>query len=361
LAYQFFQANIFPAFPSLPRHERCCASFFHPASLLPILPCPVRFFSMIFNSQIMKKNFINAIAFLFLLITAACLMSSCCGRPQQRYEWTEEINGENRKAIIWKSNNKCKKSNVVIYMHGRGGDAEDSEERRKFHELWPAAYIVYAEGTNFDNQADGKRGWQVRFPHMITSCNKTKDIVYIEKLLTHLKADDKVNPDKIFICGHSSGGFFTLSLTQLMPDKFKAFAALGCYSSFIPVFFDCENSYNDGIQNSALQNLLVATNPAPVLYMFGKKENTVKPNNLAYNANCGTFSYCQNTILQLCQKNNSTPPPCPGSDYMNTLARQIFAAAGSNGAETQFQLYEGDHSWPTDANGWTIDYFKAFN
>lgn len=296
-----------------------------------------------------------------LLVVASFFLSSCCGRPQERYEWTETINGESRRAIIWKSNNKCKKASVVIYLHGRGGNAEDSENNRKFHELWPAAYIVYAEGTNFDNRSDGKKGWQARFPHMFNSCNKNKDINYIKKLLDHLTADDKVNTSKVFVCGHSSGGFFTLTLSQLMPQNFKAFAALGCYSSFAPVFFDCENSYNDGINISAIQNLLVATNPAPVLYMFGKKEGTVKPNNLAYNSDCGTFSYCQNTILQLCQKNNSTPPPCPNSDFMNTLARQIFPAAGANGAETQFQLYDDDHSWPSEANTWTIDYFKSFN
>jgi len=272
-----------------------------------------------------------------------------------------QINGENRRALIWKSNNKCAKSSVVIYLHGRGGDAEDSENRRKFHELWPSAYVVYAEGTNFDNQADGKRGWQPRFPHMVTSCAKTKDIAYIEKLLAHLKEDDRVNPNKIFICGHSSGGFFTLSLTQLMPDKFKAFAALGCYSSFTPVFFDCENSYNDGIQISAIQNLFVAPNPTPVLYMFGKQESTIKANDLAYNTNCATFSYCQNTILQLCQKNGSTLPNCANNNFMDNLERQKFAASDPNNTETQFQLYDGDHSWPTEANGWVVDYFKTFN
>lgn len=299
--------------------------------------------------------FRTAIALYFSLT-----LESCCPQPQMSYEWTANINGEQRRALIWKPNNSCNKAPVVVYLHGRGGNAEDSQDKRKFHELWKSAFVVYAEGSNFDGNANGAKGWECRFPHIYTSCNLKKDVNYIKALFDHLSIHDQIDPTRFFICGHSSGGFFTLALSSLMAQHFRAFAALGCYSSFGPVTPNCGNTYADGMNLQDLQNTQIVFNPAPVLYIFGDLENTIKPNQQAFQPDCSTFSYCQNTVIQLCLKNGSELPDCPVTGYMNIFQRQVFPPAVPGATETQFQLYHGGHGWPDAANQWVIDYFKSF-
>ena len=44
---------------------------------------------------------------------------------------------------------------------------------------------------------------------------------------------------------------------------------------------------------------------------------------------------------------------------MSNLERQVFPALDTSGAETQVQLYQGNHKLPSGANGWIVSYFKG--
>ena len=296
-------------------------------------------------------------ALLFILVLG--LSFSCeeeCIVGSSSYVWATTIDGESRRAIIWKPSNECITAPVLIYFHGRGGDAEDSEQRRKFHDLLTSAYIVYAEGTNFDDRPDNAFGWETRFPHINEECRKDKDLKYLTKLLAHLDNDDKVNMDRIGIAGHSSGGFFTLSLAELLPDLFSGFACLGSYSSYAisSSLIDCNNTYEDAMNIPFINqyNDLIPANPAPTFFIFGTMENTIKANEIVYNSDCDEFSYFQNSIVQICKKND-VALDCD-DDYMDTFQRLTF---GQGQKEVQVQKYNDDHSWPTEANQWVADYF----
>ena len=302
---------------------------------------------------------------LILFITIITLASACsedCVVPHVSYEWNGVIEGENRKAIIWKPNNDCYQAPVLFYFHGRGGEAKDSEEKRKFHEKMKGAYIVYAEGTNFDSNPNGKFGWETRFPHIKTACSKDKDIKYVQAILDHLGQDEKVDLNRVGAAGHSSGGFFTLSLAELMTDDFVGFASLGSYTSYNPKreLMECDNTYRSGIKKSEADeaNAEIKLNPAPTLFMFGTQDSTLHGNvATVYKANCNKFSYFQNSVKQLCIKNGSETPDCEEDEYMTTFTRQYFKDTGGNTAETQVQVYDGNHSWPAAANDWVVAYF----
>ncbi|MBK6931511.1 MAG: hypothetical protein IPH12_11865 [Saprospirales bacterium] len=312
------------------------------------------------------RLFTGTYGILLLASALPLVFSGACGKDckvnKTRYEWTDMVQGEARRALIWTPSNSCIKAPVLIYLHGRGGTAEDSEMRRKFHDLMPEAYVIYAEGTNFDNRPDGTFGWEPRFPHISTVCQKNKDIDYILKLLAHLNRYDDINFERVGVCGHSSGGFFTLTLAALLPEKFRGFACLGAYASYnaAPSLIDCTDTYVDGIDqgNASTQNQGINPNPAPTFFILGKQENTIQPNAIVYNTDCTKFSYFQNSILQICLKNESVLPDCAQANFMNTLQRQVFPAKHNNAAETQVQIYDADHSWPDVANQWVTDYFK---
>ncbi len=294
----------------------------------------------------------------------AAQLAGCDGSAQIRYEWTGTIQGEARRALIWTAAEKGKDAPVVIYFHGRSGDAEDSEDRRGFHSLWPEAIVVYAEGTNFDDRDDGAFGWQIRFPHVFNACNLTKDYEYVVKLLDHLDEKHRVDDDRVFMAGHSSGGFFTLALTEIMDERITAAAALGAYTSFapLPVAFNCANTYTDGITAGvSANNAFVSANPVPTLFMFGDEEDRIKDNELVYQSDCMQWSYFQNSVYQLTRKNSSLDPNCVSqASFMSNFSMQVYAPMGSQGVPTNVRPYQGGHSWPAAADAWVVDYFKGF-
>lgn len=297
------------------------------------------------------------------LFSVLALLAAGCSR--EAYEWTTTVGGEARRALIWPSTRASVEAPVVVYFHGRGGDAEDSQQRRGFHELWPEAVVAYAEGTNHDGRTDGSLAWQIRFPHVFSACGLKKDFDYVTELLKHVEDTWNVDSDRIFFSGHSSGGFFTLSLSQLMSERVAAVAALGAYTSFapLPTAFDCTDTYTDGIvPGVTLGDLAITANPVPTFLLFGDDEDTIRDNSIVYDPDCGTWSYFQNSVYQIARKNSSSNPPCtPTESFMSDYSPQVLPGIGPGSAETRIRLYDGPHSWPSAANQWVIDYFKSFD
>lgn len=317
-----------------------------------------------FNAKITDMNKLHVFMLCLMVVFFACEEDCNVGRSAYTFETT--IEGELRVAKIMKPVNECIRAPILFFFHGRGGTAQNSAAYYKFHnvELLDHMYIVYAQGTNYDDHPEDANGWVIRFPHIKSHCSgKDKDLQYLQAIIDHLSEDENADVENMGAAGFSNGGFFTLSLAALWPHTFKGFACLGCYSSYSPTFslIDCEDSYKNAIDKGAAtaMNALIKINPAPTLYMFGNSDSTLVPGvvSAVYKENCNEFCYFQNTILQLIIKNNSLmSEPCSVHNFMTDTKRQIFKAK-SGGAETQVQLYIGDHSWPVQATTWMAEYF----
>ena len=304
---------------------------------------------------------------IFVSVVFASMFYSCdedCIVGRSNYTLELNIAGEDRKAIIVRPVNECIKSPVLFYFHGRGGTAKNSQAGLKLHNisLLNNMFIVYTEGTNYDNRPVPTNAWVIRFPHISTECRlKNKDLAYVQAIIDHLDQNENADISRMGASGHSNGGFFTLSLAELWPDKFMGFASHGSYSSYAPSssLIDCDNSYVNAIDksNATTNNANITINPAPTLYMFGVWDSTLHSNVPAvYKADCKEFSYFQNAVLQLCIKNNSEMPDCDSKNFMTTFSRQTFPAL-QGGAETQVQVHMGNHSWPSEANTWIAEFF----
>jgi poly(3-hydroxybutyrate) depolymerase len=298
------------------------------------------------------------------------LLSACAPQPapsgpapvQDRYEVSFSIQGEPRRALVHAAA-AGGPAPAVIYFHGRGGTAEASERHIPFHQVWPEAYVVYAEGTNFDHRPEPANGWQIRFPQVSQYCKLDKDLEYVDQLLGHLRATGRVDPDRIFVAGHSSGAFFTLSLMELRPERFRAFAAVGSYARprarLEPRI--CEDVYH-GVGIPLREGDRAAT-PRPVLYVFGTRDTMFDGNTPGYAADCARPSKARDTLLSLLIRNGCPPPKCePGLSFMADRARQVYAPSDLQaGAPVALQLYEGGHSWPRETTGWVVDFFRGWS
>lgn len=299
------------------------------------------------------------------------------------------VEGEARTALVYPSITSGP-APAILYFHGYVGTASESAGRIALHNLWPEATVVYAEGTAVSPSgrpsSSSKQGWELRFPHKY-ALGQRKDLTYVRRLLEALKDQFALDSNKVFAVGHSRGGFFTFSLSELMPKTFSGFAVLGSYSRFgvSLVGLDCYALDSNQAARPRLRGGGRAADPKPVLYMFGKNDtvfaNDTFSNGRPPNVPCSNRSdlvkrpgwspvphvatWSRHTLDELLFRNRAKKPS--GNYWLQQPAHSasqppsplVFEAAGSNGAPVHWMLYDGGHSWPVEASGWVVDFFRA--
>ena len=249
---------------------------------------------------------------------------------------------------------------VIFYFHGaqgnisQGEQAQNSANAHKLHEYWPEAHVVYAEGRDYDSggiltDQPMKLGWILRFPYIYTECKEAyEDIDYIMNVLEFVRTIGPVDDQKRFAVGHSSGGFFTLSLMELLPEVFHAYVAHACYARFKIDKSTLVCKPGEMNHHTKAKELIfgtdMATHPRPVMYMFGQSDDLFKedgPDN-------PTHDQCVlSTLKQLAVRNNCKEytPPNPA-----TLASITYEPnLGEAGARVVWHPFSGDHhAWNSD-------------
>jgi polyhydroxybutyrate depolymerase len=279
----------------------------------------------------------------------------------------DDVEGEARRALIYPSTRvpRTQASPAVLYFHGHGKNiyelAYDSASL-SFHSLWPEAVVVYAEGTPYvgahgSAPDDPTLGWQLRFPYK-HALGQTKDLTYVRQLLAHLRAHHRINNDQVFAVGHSSGGFFTFSLMALMPHEFAKFAVLGAFSVFKAQLVSFDDAWANRAEPLPVTQNDHATLPRPVLYMFGKDDTNFDGQNPPPTTQPGwhatQMSRSRRTLNELLRRNACAVP----TGYYWQDSYREFAPTSEFGAKVVWRLYEGGHSWPSEASRWVIDFFQ---
>lgn len=100
---------------------------------------------------------------------------------------------------------------LVLFLHGAG---ERGNEIRKVARTGPP--LLAAEGRDFpmilvSPQCPPHQGWRAEI---------------LLKLIDHVAAQYRVDPQRIYVTGYSMGGFGTWDLTAAAPDRFAAAAPL---------------------------------------------------------------------------------------------------------------------------------------
>jgi polyhydroxybutyrate depolymerase len=90
-----------------------------------------------------------------------------------------------------------------------------------------------------------------------THCGDQDDVGFLSALVEHLQRTHEVDPDRIYVCGESNGGFMTLRLAQQRPDLFAAFGAV---SALMPADTECGTP----------------TEPASVAFVVGTKDRAAR-------------------------------------------------------------------------------------
>ena len=135
-----------------------------------------------------------------------------------------EVNGIQRDYFIYVPETKSGYFDMplVLNFHGYGLSAQDQIERSDMSTLAQKDHfiVVYPQGSYLN----GKRHWRVG---SYTRASRAEDIAFVEELIDHLSEELPVDKDKVYACGFSNGGYFSLRLACSRPDLVAAAASVG--------------------------------------------------------------------------------------------------------------------------------------
>lgn len=121
---------------------------------------------------------------------------------------------------------------VVLMLHGRGSDGEQAASR---YYGWTALADVEEFIAVFPTAVGRPTSWQAAHRGRATD-----DTTFLSQLVETLVEDYAVDPARVFMTGHSSGGFMSYSFAALHPEQVAAIAPvaglyLGAKGPEVPV------------------------------------------------------------------------------------------------------------------------------
>jgi len=131
-----------------------------------------------------------------------------------------DVQGTTRTAMVHRPKS-IKGAPVVFVFHGHGGNGRQVSRSYRMHAHWPGALIIYPNGlpTKTPNDPEGKRpGWEItRDPY------DNKDLKFFDVMMDWAKKQG-AKAERVYVTGHSNGGFFSYILWENRASKLAAVA-----------------------------------------------------------------------------------------------------------------------------------------
>ncbi len=224
-----------------------------------------------------------------------------------------EIEGLKRTARVYPGKEADKKPVPLVFVfHGRGDNLQNFTRAVHLHKDWPEATVVYPRGLKREDEGN-MSGW-LGAPGRE---DLNRDLEFVDRMLIELPKRYRVDPERVYVSGFSNGGRLTFILLAQRPHAFAAFVMIGALSP----------------------DLAGASQPRPVMYLFGKNE----PQQYQ--------EMWSETAIALVNLNHGGPQQEWAPNY-----REF--PAGEGGAQTIINLYRAGHIWPFDGNRNIIRFFK---
>jgi len=139
---------------------------------------------------------------------------------------------------------------LVVFLHGGGGNYQSAQGFTNFNQisknngflmLYPQAFSSASPDSYI--WADGR--------NTIADQAGIDDVGFVDKLVSSIRSEYKVNAKKIYLCGFSNGSFLTQRIAFERNTQFAAMGTLG------------------GTMNLSLFNTGNPNRPIPMMYVFG--------------------------------------------------------------------------------------------
>jgi polyhydroxybutyrate depolymerase len=223
---------------------------------------------------------------------------------------------------------------LVFAFHGHGGTSAGYAAKVRLHDAWPEALVVYPQGLNTPGRLTDRAG---KFPgwQAAPGEQQDRDLKFFDAMLESLSKDFPVDPDRVYITGHSNGGSFTYVLWQTA--RRERIAAFAPAASALSVLVKNPDDLAADAEKLKLP-------PRPVLHIAGRNDPLVK------------FEWQERTVTLLRRLNHTAGP---GEAWAANCTRYP-PEAPDRGAAVIAWFHHGKHALPPRAGEVIVKFFKEY-
>jgi len=135
------------------------------------------------------------------------------------------VDGKERTTIIQGNSTQPENGAPVIFVfHGHGGSADKASNGYQLEKYWSDALIVYMQGepgvSGVNDPLGQRNGWQ-KDPGELDD----RDVKFFDAVFAYLQQTYQVDPERIYIFGHSNGARFCNVLWNMRGDHIAAISS----------------------------------------------------------------------------------------------------------------------------------------
>lgn len=261
-----------------------------------------------------------------IMVLLMCGLSSLC-MAQQTLNYTLTVDSVQREFLLYVPASYTGNASVplVLSYHGLGGNAQAQMDDHDFRPLADSVGFLVAHPQGAPIIGPGVRGWN------FGNDTLPDDVRFTSAIIDTIAADYNLNLDRVYACGMSFGGFFSIFLAGQLSDRIASVASVaGTVVSAVP------------------DSLITPERPISLLQIHGTNDF-----NVAYNGS--PISQSVQYILDLFVAHNncdSTPTTTslPDTDPTDgSTVEYIVYANGEDGTVVEHvRITGGGHTWPDE-------------
>ncbi len=249
--------------------------------------------------------------------------------PKGRSEQTLTIEGFQRTYILRvpPQHDGKRPLPLVIMLHGMGGSGSQAERSYGWWEKGEREGFIAV----FPDALGQPRAWSsFGFPERVAGRD---DVIFLEKLIAELQSRLTVDPKRIFVCGHSSGGFMSYRLGSVIPEKI---AAIGVMAGSIGM-----------MSWMGKRTILVPKSPLSVIHFHGKADDIVPYDGPANRkARFPNVVPAPDSVAFWVKADGCNPKPRTDKLEKDTIIREQYSGGKAGTEVALYTLVDGGHGWP---------------
>ena len=259
-----------------------------------------------------------------LLVTLIALVTISSA---QTIDETFEFDGVDRHHKIYVPSNFTPNMPLVLNLHGYTSNA--------FQQVFYSSMTTVAESNDFmlvfpEGTTDQ---YGVTFWNSEIAGEDVDDLGYLIALIDSMIVNYQVDPDRVYMCGMSNGGFMSYYSACEMTDKIAAIASV------------------TGTMNNVIYDNCNPTRSIPVLEIHGTDDTTVPYLGLANSGSFQTMLATETVVDYWVNHNNCTDILVEEMEDINltdlSTVTHLSYTGGDNGASVElYRVNEGGHTWP---------------
>jgi len=255
-----------------------------------------------------------------------------CTRAQQTINYSILVDSVQREFILYvpASYDGTTSVPLVFSFHGLGGNAQAQMEDHDFRPVADTAGFIVAHPLG-EPVVGPVRGWNFGDDSL------PDDVLFTAEMIDTIAADFNINLDRVYACGMSFGGFFSVFLAGQLGDRIASIASVA-----------------GTILNNVPDSMIAPARPMAFLEIHGTGDN-----NVPYNGNQASKSAQYVLDLFVDHNNCDTIPSITALPDVNpndgsTVEHYVYANGEDGTTVEHLKVIGGRHTWPdenTNAQG----------